>query len=118
MYNHMHEHYSAQQREKTNVYVHVHVYIMSRFRSKLSSVFGVGNKKRPVVYCGRGRPPKKALMAGHMDGQVREVTSRTVHTHTVTQSHTHTHVDSHTHTHTHITIDTGEVSVKKLCTIQ
>ena len=35
-----------------------------RFRSRLSSVFGVGEKKRLVVYSGRGRPPKRAFMAG------------------------------------------------------
>ena len=40
------------------------MYHGSRFRSRLSSVFGVGEKKRLVVYSGRGRPPKRAFMAG------------------------------------------------------
>ena len=35
---------------------------MSRFRSKLISEYGVGTKKKHMIYCGRGRPPKKALM--------------------------------------------------------
>ena len=36
----------------------------SRFRSRLSSVFGVGEKKRLVMYSGRGRPPKRVFVAG------------------------------------------------------
>ena len=33
-------------------------------------MFGIGEKKRLVVYSGRGRPPKKALMAARDGGQV------------------------------------------------
>lgn len=33
-------------------------------------MYGVGAKKKPVVYCGRGRPPKKALMTLSTDNQV------------------------------------------------
>ena len=33
-----------------------------RFRSRLSQVYGVGEKTSPIVYSGRGRPPKRALM--------------------------------------------------------
>lgn len=33
-----------------------------RFRSRLSAVYGVGDKPRPVAYSGRGRPPKRALL--------------------------------------------------------
>ena len=32
----------------------------------------MGTKNKPVVYCGRGRPPKKALMNMPTDNQVRE----------------------------------------------
>ena len=35
---------------------------LCRFRSRLTDVYGVGTKKRPIVYSGRGRPPKKAMM--------------------------------------------------------
>lgn len=59
------------ERKERKLEVLSHTSFPVRFRSKLSDVYGVGTKKRPVVYCGRGRPPKKALMAVHMDGQVR-----------------------------------------------
>ena len=58
------------ERKERKLEVLSHTSFPVRFRSKLSDVYGVGTKKRPVVYCGRGRPPKKALMAVHMDGQV------------------------------------------------
>ena len=47
-----------------------HTVCGDRFRSKLSSEYGIGTKKKPIVYCGRGRPPKKALMNVGPDGQV------------------------------------------------
>ena len=49
----------------------VHLSLLCRFHSKLSAEYGIGTKKKPVVYCGRGRPPKKALMNMPTDGQVR-----------------------------------------------
>lgn len=49
-----------------------------RFRSKLSSEYGIGAKKKPIVYCGRGRPPKKALMNVGTDGQVIYIEFRKV----------------------------------------
>ena len=47
-----------------SIIVDFSTYHAPRFRSRLSSVFGVGEKKRLVVYSGRGRPPKRAFMAG------------------------------------------------------
>jgi hypothetical protein len=46
---------------------------LKRFRSKLSSEYGIGPKKKPIVYCGRGRPPKKALMNVGTYGQVNPI---------------------------------------------
>ena len=56
------------------VYVHcICVYnncdITYRFRSKLTDTYGEAHK--PIVYCGRGRPPKRALLNAASGGMVR-----------------------------------------------
>ena len=33
-----------------------------RFRSHLSDTYGVLPTQKPLIYCGRGRPPKRALL--------------------------------------------------------
>ena len=44
-----------------------------RFRSCLSSKFGVTNKQRPVAYSGRGRPPKGTVaMLGDVSSDEEE----------------------------------------------
>lgn len=39
-----------------------------RFRSKLTDTYGEAQK--PIVYCGRGRPPKRALLNAASGGMV------------------------------------------------
>ena len=58
---------ATQHTQGSHMYI---IFLVSRFRSKLSTEYGVGTKKKPVIYCGRGRPPKKALMNMHTDSQV------------------------------------------------
>ena len=44
-----------------------------RFQSRLSDVFGVSPLQKPVVYCGRGRPPKRAIMNAANTGMSQQV---------------------------------------------
>jgi hypothetical protein len=37
---------------------------LKKFRSRLCDVFGVNSTHKPVTYSGRGRPPKRAFLAG------------------------------------------------------
>ena len=44
------------------------IIITCRFRSKLTDTYGEAQK--PIVYCGRGRPPKRALLNVASGGMV------------------------------------------------
>ena len=51
-----------------------------RFRSRLTDSFGVSQFQKPVLYSGRGRPPKRALL--NANGGMNEVHSTCTCTHT------------------------------------
>lgn len=46
------------------------VYCVLRFRSRLTDSFGVHSTVKPVMYSGRGRPPKRALLNAGIPNEV------------------------------------------------
>ena len=58
----------------TSIMMYLNILLLSlslffhRFRSRLTDSFGVNQFQKPVLYSGRGRPPKRAFLnAGGMN---------------------------------------------------